>query len=117
MEVLSNEPIENPGNRGRGKYAVMLFVLFWLGGCGIWNGYLHPDYTSSRADQLCHPYGQCSQGSWVAGEGAAEDVTVARTQCREAGDLPDGNGWWADSVTRGLEFGQCMEKKGFTLQQ
>jgi len=34
--------------------------------------------------------------------------------------IPDqryGNGWWKDSVARGLEIRSCMEKKGYTLQQ
>ena len=99
------------------KKLFSLFVLFFLGGCSLWNGYLDPDYESSRADRLCHPYGECSQGNWVADDGTAKDVPVAKQECQEAVDQRYGNGWWADSVTRGLEIGRCMEKKGYTLQQ
>ena len=94
-----------------------LLVCLALGGCSLWNGYLDPDYESSRADRVCHPYGACSQGNWVAGEGTSIDPMVAKTECQEAVYQLDGNEWWEDSVTRGLEMKRCMEKKGFTLQQ
>ena len=95
----------------------MVLALLWLGGCSTWNAYLDQDDDSSRADRLCHPYGECSQGIWVAGNGSAQDSTVAKTQCQEAVDQHYGNGWWGTSVSRGLEIGNCMEKKGFTLLQ
>jgi hypothetical protein len=41
----------------------------------------------------------------------------AKRQCNGEADQSYGNGWWEDSVARGLEIGACMEKKGFTLQQ
>jgi len=99
------------------ELVLILLVFLWLGGCGIWNGYLDPDYESSRADRLCHPYGQCSQGIWIAGEGATQDSAVAKVQCQEEVDQRYRNQWWADSVARGLEVGSCMEGKGYTLRQ
>jgi hypothetical protein len=99
------------------KKLFSLFVLFLLGGCSLWNGYLDPDYESSRADRLCHPYGECSQGNWVAADETAKEATVAKKECQEAVDQRYGNGWWADSVSRGLEIKRCMEGKGYTLQQ
>ena len=117
MKQLRNKQTNNPGNIVQRKYAFILFVFFWLGGCSIWNSYLDPDYGITRADRLCHPYGDCSQGTWVAGDGMAQDSTVAKVQCQDAVDQSYGNGWWADSVSRGLEIGTCMKKKGFSLQQ
>jgi len=117
MPQFRNTQIEHYKKRLPGKKAVSLLVFFLLGGCSLWNGYLDPDYESSRADRLCHPYGECSQGNWVAGEGTAIDPIVAKTQCQEAVNQRYGNEWWEDSVTRGLEMKRCMEKKGYTLQQ
>jgi len=116
MKQLRNKQTQNPENIVLGKYAFVLFVFFWLGGCSVWNAYLDPDYESSRADRLCHPYGQCSQGTWVAGVGTAEDSTAAKTQCHDALDQRYGS-WWDNSVARGLEIGRCMEEKGYSLQQ
>ncbi len=62
------------------KWALLLVVFFWLGGCSIWNSYLHPDYESTRADRLCHPYGECTQGTWVAVDGSTKDVREAKTK-------------------------------------
>lgn len=98
------------------KWVLLFLVFFGLSGCGIWNSYLDPDYQSTRADRLCHPYGECSQGTWVAVNESAYDVREAKTQCRDEVDQRHGNGWWKDSVAKGLEIGTCMEKKGFKLQ-
>ena len=117
MKPLRNRQTKNHGDLLQGKSVFILLVFFWLGGCSIWNGYLDPDYESSRADRLCHPYGQCSQGSWVAGDGTTQDSAVAKVQCQEAFDQPYGNGWWASSVARGLAIGNCMEEKGYRLRQ
>ena len=117
MKQLRDKQTKNPVDIVQGKYAFILLVFFWLGGCSIWNGYLEQDYKSTRADQLCHPYGQCSQGIWVAGEGTVQDSTVAKAQCQEAVAQRYGNGWWTDSVARGLAIGSCMEDKGYTLRQ
>lgn len=114
MKRLHNKLPKNLWKILQGNCVIMLLMTFWLGGCSIWNAYLDPDYKSTRADRLCHPYGECSQGTWVTGTG--KDATVAKVQCQEAVDR-SGNGWWADSVARGLEIGRCMEKQGFTLQQ
>ena len=99
-----------------GKRALLLVVCLGLGGCSIWDSYVEPDYHSSRADRLCHPYGNCSQGEWVAVDGTAIDSGEAHTQCIEMADQRQGNGWWADSISRGLDVGGCMESKGFRLR-
>ena len=99
------------------RRALILLVFVWQGGCSIWNADLHPDYDSTRAEQLCHPYGQCSQGTWEGVDGTVQDPAFAKAQCTEAVDQRYGNGWWADSVARGLEIGKCMEKKGYRLKQ
>ena len=117
MKQLRNKQTKNSGNIVLENCLLILLAFFWLGGCSIWNGYLDPDYESSRADRLCHPFGDCSQGNWVAVDGSAKDSTIAKTQCHEAIDQHYRNGWWEDSVARGLEIGRCMENKGYTLQQ
>ncbi|MDH5562247.1 MAG: hypothetical protein OEY91_01300 [Nitrospirota bacterium] len=96
--------------------ALFLVVCLGLCGCSIWDSYVEPDYHSSRADRLCHPYGNCSQGEWVAVDGTAIDSGEAHTQCIEMADQRQGNGWWADSISRGLDVGGCMESKGFRLR-
>ena len=116
MQILKKQS-NNPWKIVEEKCLFLLVVFFWLGGCSLWNSYLHPDYKSTRADRLCHPYGDCSQGTWVASDGSAKDSTEAKTQCHGEADQSYGNGWWADSVARGLEIGSCMEKKGFSLKQ
>ncbi len=116
MKQLRNKLPRNHENIVLGKYTFILIVFFWLGGCGIWNAYLDPDYGSSRADRLCHPYGDCSQGTWVGSDVATQDSTAEKLQCQEAIDQRY-TSWWDDSVSRGLEIGRCMEGKGYSLQQ
>jgi hypothetical protein len=116
MKRILKKPSNNPWKIVEGKWLFLLVAFFWVGGCNFWNSYLHPDYGPSRADRLCHPYGDCSQGTWVAMDGSVKDPTEAKTQCHEAVQH-HGNGWWDDSVSRGLEIGTCMEKKGYILQQ
>lgn len=91
--------------------------FFLLCGCSIWESYPHPDYSSSRADRICHPYGDCSQGEWVSKDGIGMDPAEARRQCVAQVAENHGNGWLKNSVTNGLEVGECMEKKGFVLRQ
>lgn len=117
MTQRRNRQKKKHGDILQGKSVFILLVFFWLGGCSIWNGYLDPDYESSRADRVCHPYGQCSQGIWVASDGMVQDSTVAKVQCQEAVDQHYGSKSWADSVARGLEIGNCMEDKGYRLRQ
>ncbi len=101
----------------RGQWILCFLCTAFLTGCGIWDSYLHPDYQSTRAERLCHPYGNCSQGAWIANEGIDPDVQEAKIQCQEEVDRLHGNGWWLDSVSKGLEVGDCMEKKGYVLRQ
>ena len=110
MKRILKKQSNNPWKIVEGKCLFLLVAFFWLGGGNFWNSYLHPDYGSFRADRLCHPYGDCSQGTWVAMDGSVKDPTEAKTQCHEAVEH-HGNGWWDDSVARGLEIGTCMEKK------
>jgi len=117
MKRILKKQSKNPWKIVGGKCLFLLVVFFWLGGCSIWNSYLQPDYGPTRADRVCHPYGDCSQGTWVAIDGAPKDSIEAKVLCHEEVGQRYGNGWWNDSVTRGLAIGTCMEKKGFTLQQ
>jgi hypothetical protein len=91
------------------------FVL--LGGCSIWESYSHPDFDSTRADRICHPYGDCSQGEWVSEDGVGADPAEARLQCVAEVTESHGNGWLKNSVTHGLEIDECMKKKGYVLRQ
>ena len=100
-----------------------LFVIFLavgLGGCGVWDSNLHPDYQSTRADYICHPYGDCSYGRWVPVDPKTTDPADAMTSrvfCMQEIDRSHENAWWKDSVTRGVDIGECMEQRGFRLQQ
>ena len=91
--------------------------FFLLSGCSIWDSYSHPDYGSTRADRICHPYGDCSQGEWVSVEGVGANPSEARLQCVEEVSESHGNGWLNNSITHGLEIGECMEQRGYTLNQ
>ena len=115
MKQLHDMQSSNPANMRKSLF--ILLVLFLSGGCSIWNAALDPDYESSRAGRLCHPYGECSQGTWVADDGMVQDSNIAERECYETVDRGEKDEWWTDSVARGLEIGRCMEKKGFTLQQ
>ena len=75
MNLLQNEPLGNSRRVVDVKYVFLFFVFFFLCGCSIWDSYLDPDYDTSRANRLCHPYGDCSQGTWVAVNGAAQRLS------------------------------------------
>ena len=117
MKTIGNQPPKKYRAIIQGRCALILLLFFGLGGCSLWNGYVDPNYGSSRADRLCHPYGQCSQGSWVAIEGAARDPLVVQAECEKGVDQRYGKDWWENSVARGLEIGTCMEQQGFILRQ
>jgi hypothetical protein len=91
--------------------------IFLMGGCSIWESYLHPDHGTTRADRICHPYGDCVPGKWVSRDGAETDPTSAHSVCVALVIAEPGNDWKKDSVTEGLEIGECMEQKGFILRQ
>ena len=96
------------------------FLALNVGGCGIWESNLHPDYRSTRADYICHPYGDCSSGKWVPmGSWKTEqpEASASHALCAQEIDRGHDNMWWKESVTRGLEIGECMEQLGFRLQQ
>ncbi|MEE9232954.1 MAG: hypothetical protein V3U07_05825 [Nitrospirales bacterium] len=100
-----------------GRTFLLILGVVLLNGCSLWESYLHPDYRSSRAERICHPYGDCSQGNWVAADGVGMDSKEAKLECIQEVDERQGNGWWKDSVSRGLQIGACMEKKGYSLTQ
>jgi hypothetical protein len=100
-----------------GNTLMLGLVFSLLGGCSIWESYSHPDYYSSRAERICHPYGDCSQGEWVSDDWAGTDSAEVRLQCVEQIAGSHGNGWFKNSVSHGLEIGECMEKKGYVLRQ
>ena len=118
MKKMRHEQIE-----GREKVVLwmcplgLFLVSIFVGGCSIWNANLEPNYNSSRANRLCHPYGECSQGTWVAVDGAEPDPSVAQNLCDELIAQRYENGEWENSVAKGLEVGRCMEKKGYRLQK
>ena len=100
-----------------GRTLMVCLTVFLMGGCSIWESYPHPDHGSSRADRICHPYGDCVQGKWVSKDGAGTDPTEARLHCVAEVSQDEGNDWKKNSVTHGLEIGECMEQRGYTLIQ
>ena len=91
-----------------------------IGGCGIWESNEHPDYQSTRADFVCHPYGNCISGHWVLLDPFETDqpqASAAHALCAQEIDRGHEEIWWKESVTRGLEIGACMRQLGFRLQQ
>jgi len=101
------------------------FIHLWiialgvfLSGCitEIWDRYENPDYRSTRAEQLCHPYGACVQGTWVGREGIATDPKDAYYVCVEQYRQPR-NTWSEGTVAQGLEVGRCMRAMGYRLAQ
>ena len=99
---------------------LVVFLAVGLGGCGVWGFNLQPDHQSTRADYICHPYGDCSYGHWVPvapGITDPADAMTSRVFCMQEIDRSHENAWWKDSVTRGVNIGECMEQRGFRLQQ
>ncbi|MDR4462610.1 MAG: hypothetical protein MRJ67_19150 [Nitrospirales bacterium] len=96
---------------------MMCLSALLLGGCNLWESYYHPDHGSSRADRLCHPYGDCVQGKWVSANGAGKDPMETHSACVALVAAEQGNDWTRNSVTQGLEISECMEQQGFTLKQ
>jgi len=96
----------------------MIALGVFLSGCitDIWDRYEHPDYGPTRAEQMCHPYGECTQGRWVGGEGQETDPREAYYLCDEKYGRQQ-NTWLEGTVTQGLEVGRCMRDMGYTLAQ
>ncbi len=118
MKELFHSQIKNCGKIVQSKCLFLIsLMVICLGGCSIWDANLHPNYESSRADRLCHPYGECSQGSWVAVDGASPNVDEAKMSCYDVVAQRYGNGEWEETVAKGLEIRRCIEKKGYRLQQ
>ncbi len=118
MKVLRSAQTKDQGSIVQWLcFFLLSLVSFLVGGCSIWNAALDPDYQATRAERLCHPYGQCSQGKWVPHNGVEQAPASAKKQCEEVVAQRYGNAEWEDSVAKGLEVVRCMEKKGYRLQQ
>jgi len=96
----------------------MIFFGVFLAGCitDVWDRYERPDYGLTRADQMCHPYGECVQGTWVGVKGIETDPGPAYQLCTEK-YRQQHNTWIEGTVTQGLEVGRCMRDMGYTLAQ
>ena len=97
-----------------------LMIAGYFSGCGIWEANLYPDHQSTRADYICHPYGDCSYGHWTPLDPLKTDQADSAASyalCSQEIDRGHENVWWKDSATRGLDIGECMEQLGFRLQQ
>ena len=98
----------------KGGCVVLLFAMV---GClgETWEQYAIPQHGLTRADRICHPYGQCIQGVWVKDNPTEMDPEQAHQICAEEYRqlYPS---WSEDTVTTGLEIGRCMKAKGYTLK-
>ncbi|WP_447971119.1 hypothetical protein [Nitrospira sp. M1] len=97
-----------------GLYAMLGAVV--LNGCiaDTWESYAAPQHGRDRAERICHPYTQCSQGVWVMHEPGQADVDVVHARCTEE-KLRGENGWSKDTVSLGLEINRCMVDNGYRL--
>ena len=102
-------------SRIQAGFALMLLLMSACVG-DFWEGYANPDYGHDRADQMCHPYADCSQGIWVATARAEGDPTRAYNMCREQSQEHH-TGWSESTVSMGLEVGRCMRSKGYELKR
>ena len=95
----------------------ILVGIMFLSGCvsDIWERYAFPDYGSSRADRLCHPYGSCSQGRWIQVGKSEIDEIIDYVTCEDQ-TLEQYTTWSLRSVTMGFEVGRCMQEKGYELK-
>ena len=93
---------------------LVLCSMFW--GCEVWEQYVRPDYSASRAERLCHPFGECTQGHWVHVGKSEIDAIVDYDECGYDYEHRYGK-WGSPSVSTGLEMGECMKSKGYTLMR
>ena len=96
---------------------MMFMATMALTGCvsEIWERYAYPDYGSSRADRMCHPYGSCEQGQWVQTGKSEIDAIIDYVSCEDL-TLEQYESWSLRTVTMGFEVGHCMEGKGYQLK-
>ena len=101
-----------------GKRPWLFLALFLLSGCveDIWDRYADEDYGPSRANQICHPYADCSQGTWIATAQAEMDSHQAYLVCREQ-TRQRHDEWSESTVSMGLEVGRCMRSLGYELRR
>ncbi|GJL62271.1 MAG: hypothetical protein NPIRA04_09250 [Nitrospirales bacterium] len=95
---------------------VVVVGAFALNGCiaDTWQSYAAPQYGRDRAERICHPYSQCTQGVWMTDERGQEDANVVHARCTEE-KLQRENGWSKDTVSLGLEINRCMMANGYRL--
>ena len=93
------------------------FLFFPMSGCSIWESYPYPNNSSARAERICHPFMDCSQGQWVNSDGSAFGAEENKKHCEELTDAQHDSPWWGTSISRGLEVNRCMQKEGYTLKQ
>ena len=96
----------------------LILMLILMSGCvgDYWERYANPDYGNERAERICHPYADCSQGVWVATARAEVDSTRAYRMCQEQSQEHH-TGWSESTVSMGLEVGRCMRSKGYELKR
>ena len=67
--------------------SISIIILMALPGCGLdfWERHATPQsqYGRERAELLCHPFNDCTQGTWQADENIAGDLKEAYAQCTE----------------------------------
>ncbi|MGB0909680.1 MAG: hypothetical protein ACPGYT_04910 [Nitrospirales bacterium] len=99
-----------------GVKILSLLSLLVVTGCGtdVWGNFAYPQYGQERAELICHPYSDCTQGTWIAKDGALEDSQVAYVRCEEY-VLRRNHGWSNGLVSLGLEINRCMQEKGYRL--
>lgn len=95
----------------------ILMAAMVLSGCvsGIWDKYAYPDYGSSRAERLCHPYGSCDQGGWIQVGKSEIDAIIDYVTCEDQ-TLDQYKTWALQTVSMGFEVGRCMQDKGYELK-
>ncbi|MCA9470800.1 MAG: hypothetical protein MRJ96_00520 [Nitrospirales bacterium] len=95
---------------------VLLGIVINTTGCvaEAWNSYATPHYGRERAEQICHPYGHCSQGTWVARSSVEPDPAESYRTCVER-NMRRENGWLKNTVAFGMEVNHCMVMNGYEL--
>ena len=94
----------------------LLILCFMLGGCDVWERYARPDYSASRAAQVCHPFGECAQSQWVQVSKSEIDTIIDYEECESDWETRQGQ-WGSQSVSMGLEIEECMKSKGYALMR
>lgn len=93
-----------------------LLIVLGVSGCGtdVWENYATPQYGRERADILCHPYSDCSPGTWVPKAGVSENIKATYERC-EVEALRRNHEWSSELVSLGIDINRCMSEKGYRL--